>query len=245
MKIITDLSTTSAPHRARHGWKPDWLFRSGAQGAWYDPSDLTTLYQDVSGTLPVTADGDPVALMLDKSGNDNHATQPIVAARPTWRSDGNLCWLEHDGVDDQMFIPIIPYSTPLSMSVFIGLHRFAGGGWSTFRSAAVLAPEFATAGASNPTDPGLLTNTAGGNTRVDGQVFTGGRIALHAALQVPRVGGALNNTTAAFLREGTFFAMANLRPPGRVFAYVECENVPANKVALIEHWVAGKTGVAL
>jgi hypothetical protein len=43
------------------------LFQSGEQGLWYDPSDLTTLFQDSAGTTPVTADGDPVGLMLDKS----------------------------------------------------------------------------------------------------------------------------------------------------------------------------------
>lgn len=34
---------------------------------WYDPSDLSTLYQDSAGTTPVTAVGQPVGLMLDKS----------------------------------------------------------------------------------------------------------------------------------------------------------------------------------
>jgi hypothetical protein len=48
-------------------WSPRALFLNGEQGAWYDPSDLTTLYQDAAGTTPVTADGDPVGLMLDKS----------------------------------------------------------------------------------------------------------------------------------------------------------------------------------
>lgn len=36
-------------------------------GAWFDPSDLSTLYQDASGTIPVTAVEQPVGLMLDKS----------------------------------------------------------------------------------------------------------------------------------------------------------------------------------
>jgi len=35
--------------------------------AWYDPSDLSTLFQDAMGTIPVTSAGDPVGLMLDKS----------------------------------------------------------------------------------------------------------------------------------------------------------------------------------
>lgn len=36
-------------------------------GAWFDPSDMSTLYQDAAGTTPVTAVEQPVGLMLDKS----------------------------------------------------------------------------------------------------------------------------------------------------------------------------------
>jgi len=36
-------------------------------GALFDPSDLSTLYQDAAGTIPVTAVEQPVGLMLDKS----------------------------------------------------------------------------------------------------------------------------------------------------------------------------------
>ena len=46
---------------------PRKLFSTGAEGVWYDPSDLSTLFQDATGTKPVTANGDPVGLMLDKS----------------------------------------------------------------------------------------------------------------------------------------------------------------------------------
>ena len=48
-------------------WSPADLFLEGEQGAWYDPSDLTTMFQDSLGTTPVTADGQPVGLILDKS----------------------------------------------------------------------------------------------------------------------------------------------------------------------------------
>jgi hypothetical protein len=47
-------------------FSPLSLFSSGEPGAWYDPSDLTTLYQDAAGTTPVTAVEQPVGLMLDK-----------------------------------------------------------------------------------------------------------------------------------------------------------------------------------
>jgi hypothetical protein len=49
------------------GFSPLELFASGESGVWYDPSDLTTLFQDSLGTTPVASDGDPVGLMLDKS----------------------------------------------------------------------------------------------------------------------------------------------------------------------------------
>lgn len=48
-------------------WTPLDLFGLVSQGFWYDPSDLSTLFQDATGTTPVTAVGQPVGLMLDKS----------------------------------------------------------------------------------------------------------------------------------------------------------------------------------
>lgn len=44
-------------------------------GFWLDPSDISTLFQNVAGTTPVTADNDPVGFIRDKSGNDNHASR--------------------------------------------------------------------------------------------------------------------------------------------------------------------------
>lgn len=45
------------------------LFANNEQGFAYDPNDLTTLYQDAAGTVPVTGAGQPVGLILDKSRN--------------------------------------------------------------------------------------------------------------------------------------------------------------------------------
>lgn len=58
------------------------LFAASEKGVWYDPSDLSTLFQDSAGTTPVTAVGQPVGKMLDKSGNGYHATQVTSTARP-------------------------------------------------------------------------------------------------------------------------------------------------------------------
>ena len=66
------------------------LFASGEQGVWYDPSDLSTLFQDAAGTIPVTGVEQPVGLMLDKSGRGNHASQATTTARPILRARYNL-----------------------------------------------------------------------------------------------------------------------------------------------------------
>lgn len=59
------------------------LFVSGQAGAWYDPSDLSHLWQDSAATVPVTAVGQPVGRMDDKSGNGWHVTQSTSNLRPT------------------------------------------------------------------------------------------------------------------------------------------------------------------
>lgn len=77
------------------------LFASSEVGAWYDPSDFSTMFQDSAGTTPVTGAGDPVGRINDKSGNGNHATQSSAMARPIYRVDGNgRPYLESDGIDD-------------------------------------------------------------------------------------------------------------------------------------------------
>lgn len=89
-------------------WEPavggglDYLFASGQRGAYWDVSDLTTLYQDSTALTPVTAAGDPVGYVADKSGNGFHLLQATSAARPVYRTDGTLHWLEMDGVDDHL-----------------------------------------------------------------------------------------------------------------------------------------------
>lgn len=57
----------AAVYEAARGFGTQSLFASGEQGVHYSPSDLSTLYQDLDGNIPVTADGQTVALMLDKS----------------------------------------------------------------------------------------------------------------------------------------------------------------------------------
>lgn len=102
------------------GFSPLSLFASGEQGVWYDPSDLSTMFQDSAGTTPVTADGQPVGKILDKSGRGNHASQATAAARPLYKTDGTYHWLQFDGVDDSLSTGSIDFSATSAMLVCSG-----------------------------------------------------------------------------------------------------------------------------
>ena len=76
-------------------FSPTSLFSAGEQGVWYDPSDLTTMFEDSAGTTAVHTPGNgtadsPVGKILDKSGRGNHATQSTSTARPTLSARYNL-----------------------------------------------------------------------------------------------------------------------------------------------------------
>lgn len=99
------------------------FFAAGEQGAWYDPSDLNTLFQDDAGTVPVTASGQTVGRMLDKSGNGHHAVQTVAGSRPTFRDVNGLRYLEFDGVDDFLLTNNINLSGTDKITVFAGAQK--------------------------------------------------------------------------------------------------------------------------
>jgi len=77
--------------RSGGGFSPASLFAGGTEGAegvWLDRSDIDTLFQDSAGATPVTASGQPVRLMLDKSqglvlGPD------LVPSAASWNGSAN------------------------------------------------------------------------------------------------------------------------------------------------------------
>ena len=104
-------------------WTPLQLFLAGVLGVWLDPSDLSTLFQDAAGTIPVTSDGDPVGLMLDKSGNGNHALQQVSGSRLIYRTDGTLHWLEYNGVNSFLSFPNHPFTFTGGVTLFSGFSK--------------------------------------------------------------------------------------------------------------------------
>ena len=67
MNLLMAMSYAAFASTKASTWSPTSLFSAGEQGAWYDPSDFSTMFQDSAGTTPVTAVEQPVGLILDKS----------------------------------------------------------------------------------------------------------------------------------------------------------------------------------
>ena len=70
------------------------LFSNGEQGFFYNPNDLSTMYRDAVGTIPVTAVGQPVGLMLDKSKGVVIGSEKVVngnfASDTAWVKGANV-----------------------------------------------------------------------------------------------------------------------------------------------------------
>jgi len=69
---------------------PASLFANGEKGAWYDPSDMATLFKDTGAAAPITDVEQIAARIDDKSGNVQSATQATLSARPTLSARLNL-----------------------------------------------------------------------------------------------------------------------------------------------------------
>ena len=83
-------------------WAPSSLFNAGDVGGWFDASDLSTLFQDSAGATAVTADTQPVGKWLAKFGSGSKGfdlSQATSGAKPVYKTDGALHWLQFDGGD--------------------------------------------------------------------------------------------------------------------------------------------------
>lgn len=243
MKTVADISTTSILLRPRMAWSPARLFEGGSKGVWFDPSDLSTLFQDSAGTVPVSADGDPVGRMLDKSGNGINAIQTAPATRPTWRTDGLLSWLEFDGVDDRVRMTAIPH-TANTFGLCIGLSYAPGGtmfgSWKSFHADGNYI------GLSHPTLTGEV-DTTGAQLELNGAPAPASRNTLRQALLSPGIGIATGIPATAFaVNDWQFIGYsAPGSPAAKVFGYIEAESLTPTTLFYTRHWMAKRSGVAL
>ena len=81
---------------------PQHLFIDKEKGFVAGPYDTSTLFQNSDGTTPVTANGDPIGLVLDKTGNNYNLTQTVSASRPKLLNGG----IVFDKVDDALILTV-------------------------------------------------------------------------------------------------------------------------------------------
>lgn len=83
---------------------------------WYDINDMSTLYQDINGTIPVTDVGQKVALIKDKTGNNNDMIQTNTSQRFILKYDAlnKAYYLETSANDSRYMISksVIAYNSP-------------------------------------------------------------------------------------------------------------------------------------
>ena len=104
------------------------LYSNNEQGFAYDFNDLSSMFQDTAGTIPITTVGQSVARVLDKSGRGNHLSQSVSASRPILRQNSttNAYYLEFDGVDDFLVSSAtIDFSAKNEVTLFAGLRKLS------------------------------------------------------------------------------------------------------------------------
>lgn len=112
-------------------------FSAGQRGFWVDTSDFSTMFQDAGGATPVTATGQPVGLIRDKSGNGNDFSQSVSGKRPTLQQDGDgKYYLDFDPANSQFLICSNLFAlAPQTGSIMI----IAGAAFDAFSTNPVIA----------------------------------------------------------------------------------------------------------
>ena len=199
------------------GFNPRTLFSAGEQGVWYDPSDMSTMFQDVAGTTPVTAVGQPVGLMLDKSGRGNHAFQATATSRPVLQQDASgRYYMLFDGTDDWLVTPSIDFTATDKMTVFAGVRKLSDAAPGAFLE--LSANQNTNAGAF------LITIPNGANTRFAASVSEGNDLIYNAAEYTDSAAPLTNVNTVYLNKALTTNEVVEIRKNGSAMSLVRSPN---------------------
>jgi hypothetical protein len=189
---------------------PTSLFAGGETGAWWDPSDHTTTFQDTAGTTPANANGQTVQLIKDKSGNGNNLVMTPGQTGPTLNTSGGLWWLTFNGTSDSIragftiATPVSNVSAARIITYVNGSILWTSGSPELFQNAP--SPRIQMyGGAYGPFDSSNMTvgadhvvlqvwNGASSTLQVDNNAInnTNDPAATHSGASVGGTGGALN-----------------------------------------------------
>lgn len=245
---------------------PARLFTSAEAGAWYDPSDLSTLWQDTAGTSPVTADGQAVARIDDKSGNGHHLTQATAANRPLYKTAGGIHWLEFDGTNDALSVVAAGLRLVGDLTLSAGIYKNGGSSWGPMlvceetaganmpyewrlsNSATVVEPQFLSADAAS----GAISSTSTVTGAFATPLVIGARRDVGATIEhsvnKTRAGAAYTQVPAG----GTSTFVMGSRTAldiflaGRIYgAVIHGSTLSDTDLSRLETWLGTKSGLTL
>lgn len=174
------------------------LFLSGEQGYIYDPSVLSSMYQDLGPTTPAVVDS-PVGHRRDLSGNNCHWTATGTTTRPILRFAGGFYYLEWDGVNDSgQTDSNIDFTTLGEVTYIVGMQK--GRDTDAPGVMAELTSDYTAAGGFRFAAPSFSSPTFGAVARGVTAGANAGAHANNATFAAPYLGvftGKLKTTSTA------------------------------------------------
>lgn len=218
--------------------------------AWYDPSDLTSMFQNSNGTTAAVVDS-PVGYIADKSGNGKHLTQADnVGRRPLLRQSGALYYLEYDGTDDVLYNVLImaqPWERISSIRQItwtlndVIYHGGVGGGAGNLYQ--------------NATTPDLRIYDGGAAAPINSSAAVGADVVISEIRNGANSGIAVNSGAYVMGDTGTVSTVnlsVGAEPPGTGAANIRWygaalvgRTLTADERTDLREYMAGKAGVTL
>lgn len=152
---------------------------------WLDFSDVSTLFQDAARTTPVTADGDVIGGITDKSGIGNHASQNTAGNKPLYKTNilnsKSIC--RFDGSNDMLITgSFLDSGYNASMTCFVVSRSSAGASSidlvlshnvTTFYFGRNASPARANFNLANISPPQVWKHISQTAWSIDGMVYNG------------------------------------------------------------------------
>lgn len=242
---------------------PAALFAGSVAGVWFDPSDMSSMFQDAAGTTPSAIDA-VVGRINDKSGNGKHATQATTASKPILRQDGARYYLEFDGVDDSLQAGPVDFTGTNKVGIFLAARKLTntsamvaelGTTSAAGQFRALAGTTWSAIGRGTAGDAGRQTSAlSGANTSILTATHDLSGADADLATNIRRNGAtdeaALGATTApgdrAFINGSLYIgarAGTSLFFNGRIYGLIVVGRMPSVfEIAANETWLNGRTG---
>lgn len=148
-----------APIATTYGYQKFDPYSISGLAAWYDVSDMATLFQNSNGTTAAVAQNDPVGFLQDKSQNGRHMTQSTNNDRPLLqlRSRNGLPSLLFDGTSD-FLINTVSFLNGLPCSIAFVAQRESDNPAGADRQVQAVISSGRAGGSGSPIFPSLRNN---------------------------------------------------------------------------------------